>query len=273
MEWNVSPEIFRIGPIALRWYSLMFILSFLLGYYLVRKMFLAEKKPEQYMDALFLYMFGGTIIGARLGHCLFYDPVYYLTHPLEIFAVWQGGLASHGATIGIIIAVYLFSQKRKETPFLWTLDRVAIVVALAGFFIRLGNLFNSEIVGAPTTVPWAFIFPRYEQDPVPRHPAQLYEAIAYLLVFIFLFLLYRRTQANTRHGLIVGIFLVLVFGFRFFVEFFKEVQESWEASLPLDMGQLLSIPAVLLGLYLIKTAKPPVVQKSTPTGKRKKAGA
>lgn len=273
MEWNVSPEIFRIGPFALRWYSLMFILSFLLGYYLVRKMFLAEKKPEQYMDALFLYMFGGTIIGARLGHCLFYDPVYYLTHPLEILAVWEGGLASHGATIGIIIAVYLFSKRRKETPFLWTLDRVAIVVALAGFFIRLGNLFNSEIVGASAQVPWAFLFPRYEQVPVPRHPAQLYEAIAYLLIFIFLFRFYRRKQANTKHGLIVGIFLVLVFGFRFFVEFFKEVQESWEASLPLDMGQILSIPAVLLGIYLIKTAKLPAAHKSPPAGKRKNARA
>jgi len=153
IEWNVSPEILRIGFFALRWYSLMFILSFLLGYYITRKIYLQEKKPEKYVDEIFLYVFAGTIIGARLGHCLFYDPLHYLSNPLEIFMVWQGGLASHGAAIGILTAIYLFARKRKNVTFLWTVDRVVIVVALAGFFIRLGNLFNSEIIGRQTDVP------------------------------------------------------------------------------------------------------------------------
>jgi prolipoprotein diacylglyceryl transferase len=272
IEWNVSPEIFRLGPFALRWYSVMFILSFLLGYIIIRKILLIEKKPENYMDELFLYMFGGTIIGARLGHCLFYDPLYYLSNPLEIFMVWKGGLASHGAAIGILIALYLFARKKKDVSFLWTVDRIVIVVALAGFFIRLGNLFNSEIVGSKTDMPWAFIFPRYESNPVPRHPTQLYEAIAYLLIFIFLYQFYRRKQAKTELGLLFGLFLVSVFGFRFFVEFLKEIQEAWEAALPLDMGQILSIPFVLTGLYLIKTARPPAISKVPPKGKGKPPG-
>jgi prolipoprotein diacylglyceryl transferase len=269
IEWNVSPEIFRIGPFALRWYSLMFIFSFLLGYIIIRKILLIEKKPEKYLDELFLYVFAGTIIGARLGHCLFYDPLYYLSNPLEIFMVWKGGLASHGAAIGILTALYLFSRKKKDVSFLWTVDRVVIVVALAGFFIRMGNLFNSEIVGSPANVPWAFIFPRYETNPVPRHPTQLYEAIAYLLIFIFLYQIYRRKQAKTELGLLFGLFLVGIFGFRFLVEFFKEIQEAWEAALPVNMGQILSIPFVLVGLYLIKTAKPPSPQKLQPKRKHK----
>lgn len=270
IEWNVSPEIFTIGPFALRWYSLMFILAFLLGYQITRKIMLLEKKPESYTDQLFIYVFVGTILGARLGHCLFYDPLYYLSNPLEVFMVWKGGLASHGAAIGILTVLYLFARKKKDITFLWTVDRVVIVVALSGFFIRMGNLFNSEIVGKPTDVPWAFIFLRYtgETTHVPRHPTQLYEAIAYLLIFFLLYQIYRRKQAKTESGLLFGLFLVSVFGFRFFVEFFKEVQESWEASLPLDMGQILSIPFVLIGLYLIKNAKPPLPQKQ-PQPKRK----
>lgn len=269
IEWNVSPEIFRIGFFALRWYSLMFIFSFLSGYYITRKIYLQEKKPEKYVDEIFLYVFAGTILGARLGHCLFYDPVYYLSHPLEILMVWKGGLASHGAAIGILISLYLFARNKRDVTFLWTVDRVVIVVALSGFFIRLGNLFNSEIVGSPTDVPWAFIFPRYESNPVPRHPTQLYEAIAYLIIFIILYRIYNRKREKTESGLLFGFFLVTIFGFRFFVEFFKEVQESWEAALPLDMGQILSIPFVLIGLYLIFIAKPPAPQKIPPKQKRK----
>jgi phosphatidylglycerol:prolipoprotein diacylglycerol transferase len=269
IEWNVSPDIFSIGPFTLRWYSLMFIFSFLSGYFITQKILRQEKKPDSYLDQLFIYVFVGTIAGARLGHCLFYDPVYYLSHPLEILMVWKGGLASHGAAIGILISLYLFARNKRDVTFLWTVDRVVIVVALAGFFIRLGNLFNSEIVGSPTDVPWAFFFPRYESDPVPRHPTQLYESIAYLIIFFILYRIYQRKREKTESGLLFGLFLVTVFGFRFFVEFFKAVQESWEASLPLDMGQILSIPFVLIGLYLIFTAKPPAPQKVPPKQKQK----
>lgn len=182
IEWNVSPEIFRLGPFAIRWYSLGFVFAFLLGYYIIRHILRLEKKPEVYVDELFVYVFLGTIIGARLGHCLFYDPGYYLKHPLEILMIWHGGLASHGAAIGILTALYIFSKKRKDISFLWVLDRVVIVVALSGFFIRMGNLFNSEIYGKEAHIPWAFIFKRV--DNIPRHPTQIYEAIAYLIIFL-----------------------------------------------------------------------------------------
>jgi len=190
-----------------------------------------------------------TVLGARLGHCFFYNPVYYLSHPLEILMVWKGGLASHGAAIGILTAIYLFVKKKKEYTFLWILDRIVITAALAGFFIRMGNLFNSEILGKQSSVPWAFIFASV--DNVPRHPAQLYEAIAYLIVFGFLFWYYNRTKANFKPGMIFGLFLVLVFLFRFFVEFIKEDQTYFEQDMVLNMGQLLSIPLIFAGLFLI----------------------
>ncbi len=257
IRWDVSPEIFRLGPLALRWYSLGFMLSFFLGYLIFKWIYQREKKPLESLDSLFVYMFFGTLIGARLGHCLFYDPGYYLSHPLEILKVWEGGLASHGAAIGITIALYLYSSKHKDQPFLWILDRIAIVVALAGFFIRLGNLFNSEILGKPAHVPWAFVFVRV--DNIPRHPVQLYEALAYLLIFILLFWLYRNKQAGTREGYLIGMFFITVFGVRFFLEFFKERQAAFRLPVDLTMGQLLSIPFVLLGIYLLVRAlkKPP----------------
>ncbi len=277
IEWNVNPEIFRIGPFALRWYSLMFMISFLGGYYLLRNIFRKEGQDENDVDEIFLYVFIATIVGARLGHCLFYNPGYYLSNPLEILKVWEGGLASHGAAIAIPIAIYLYAKKKTGQTFLWVIDRVVITVALAGCFIRLGNLFNSEIVGAPTEVAWAFKFPRYESNPVPRHPTQIYEAIAYLIIFFVLYKTYRIKREKTEHGLLFGIFLVGVFGFRFFVEFFKEVQESWEAAIPLKMGQWLSIPFVTLGLYMIYRAKkqgePPPLPKKKPVSPKKKKKA
>lgn len=259
IEWNVSPIIFSIGPFALRWYSVAFVLSFLLGYYLLRNIYIEEKKPEKDVDDIFLYVFLGTIIGARLGHVLFYDPGYYFSHLSEIFMIWHGGLASHGAAVGILLAIYLYVRGRKGQSFLWAVDRVVIVVALAGFFIRMGNLFNSEIVGRPTSVPWAFLFPRFEDIPVPRHPTQIYEAAAYLLIFFLLFHTYRKRKAATPQGLLFGMFLVTVFGFRFLVEFLKEVQVPWENALPLTMGQFLSVPFVLLGLWLMRNARRPSV--------------
>jgi phosphatidylglycerol---prolipoprotein diacylglyceryl transferase len=250
--WNVSPDIFSIGPITIRWYGLLFALSFLIGYQIMLLIFSKENKSENDLNDLVLYMILGTVIGARLGHCFFYNPEYYLSRPLEILQVWKGGLASHGAAIGILTAIYLYNRKKNSFSFLWLMDRIVITVALAGFFIRMGNFFNSEIVGKPTNAEWGVIFVRdLEHITVPRHPAQLYEAVAYLLIFIFLLAFYFRTKGISRHGLIFGFFLVLVFTFRFIIEFFKENQSLFEEKMFLNMGQLLSIPLILLGLYLL----------------------
>lgn len=208
-----------------------------------------EKKSEQDLNDLVWVMILGTVLGARIGHCLFYNPSYYLRHPEEILQIWKGGLASHGAAIGIMIAIYFYVRKRKDMTYLWIFDRIVITVALAGFFIRMGNLFNSEIIGKPTNSSWGFVFTSV--DMIPRHPAQLYESIAYLFIFFFLFWFYFKKEGKFKQGLIFGLFLVLVFSFRFFVEFFKENQSSFEAGMFLNMGQLLSIPLVLLGIYLL----------------------
>ena len=253
IRWNVNPELFSIGPFHIRWYGLLFAASFIIGYEIVRRIYKAEGKKEGDLNDLLWYMILGTVIGARLGHCLFYDPKFYLSHPVEILLIWKGGLASHGAAIGILLAIYLYARKKPDQSFLWVMDRIVITVALAGGFIRTGNLFNSEIIGKPTDVPWAFVFVRV--DDIPRHPTQIYEATAYLIIFVILFWLYKKYGAKLNDGYLFGIFLVLVFTFRFFVEFLKAPQESWEQALPLDMGQLLSIPFVLLGVYLLYRVK------------------
>jgi len=249
IEWSVSPEIFHLGPISVRWYGFLFAMAFVAGYFIMTWVFNKEGRPRTDLEQLSVYMIFGTVIGARLGHCLFYNPEYYLSNPIEIFKVWEGGLASHGAAIGILTAIYLFSKKKKNYPMLWTLDRVVIVVALAGTFIRLGNLFNSEIIGRPTDVSWAFIFTAV--DNIPRHPAQLYESIAYLIIFLILLFLYYKGIEKNKSGLLFGIFLVLVFTFRFFVEFVKENQSGFEETMVLNMGQILSIPFVLAGIVFI----------------------
>ena len=249
INWDVSPDIFSIGPITIRWYGLLFAMSFIVGYQIMVIIFKRENKSEQDLNDLVWYMILGTVLGARLGHCLFYNPDYYLSHPLEILQIWKGGLASHGAGIGIIAALILYSKKKKDISFLWIMDCVVITVALSGFFIRMGNLFNSEIIGKPTNGNWGFVF--VSVDNIPRHPAQLYEAIAYLLIFIFLLSFYFRVKGKFKNGLLFGIFLISVFGFRFFVEFFKENQSPFEQNLFLNMGQLLSIPFVLLGIYFL----------------------
>lgn len=245
----MSPDIVTIGPFTIRWYGLLFALSFIVGFQIMTFFFRKEKRNENDLNDLIWYMILGTVLGARLGHCFFYNPIYYLSHPLEILMVWKGGLASHGAAIGILTAICLFIKRKKEYTFLWVLDRIVITAALAGFFIRMGNLFNSEILGKQSDVPWAFIFASV--DNIPRHPAQLYEAIAYLLVFILLFWYYNHTKANFKPGMIFGLFLVLVFSFRFFVEFIKEDQTYFEQDMVLNMGQLLSIPLIFAGLFLI----------------------
>jgi phosphatidylglycerol---prolipoprotein diacylglyceryl transferase len=248
IKWNADPKIANLGALEVRWYGLFFALTFFLGYLIMAKMYKKEKIKIELLDKLTIYMFIGTLLGARLGHCLFYESEYYLANPLEILYVWEGGLASHGALIGILIVLFIFRYNNKMSV-LWLLDRLVIVTALAAFFIRMGNLFNSEILGIQTDVPWAFIFERI--DNVPRHPAQLYEAIFYLFVFVFLLLFYTKLKAQIKGGLFFGWFLVLIFGFRFFVEFIKESQVSFEDDMSLNMGQWLSIPAVITGLVMI----------------------
>ena len=247
--WDVSPEIFSLGPLSIRWYGLLFASSFLVGFYIMQWIFKKEGKPEDDLNDLIWYMILGTVIGARLGHCLFYDPVYYLSNPLEILKVWKGGLASHGAAIGILTSIYYYSKKKKGQPYFWVMDRVVITVALGGSFIRLGNLFNSEIIGIPTDLPWAFTFASI--DNIPRHPAQLYESIAYFITFLILFIYYKKHDGKFKEGFLFGAFLILVFGFRIFVEFIKENQSAFEQGMILNMGQLLSIPLVIAGFYFL----------------------
>ena len=252
ITWSISPEIFSLGPIHIRWYGLLFATSFITGFKIMEWVYKKENRPMDDLNDLIWYMILGTVIGARLGHCLFYNPDFYLSNPFEIIKVWRGGLASHGAALGIFTALYYYSKKKKNQSFLWVADRVAIGVALAGFFIRTGNLFNSEIVGIPTDLPWGFIFTSV--DNIPRHPAQLYEALFYLVSFIIIILQYKKHEGKFKDGYLFGIFLILIFGFRFFVEFFKKHQESFEQGMFLNMGQLLSIPLVLAGIYFLYNA-------------------
>lgn len=247
--WNVNPEIFRIGHFAVRWYGLLFAAGFVFGYYIMKKIFRNEGLGDETLDRLTVYVAIGTIVGARLGHCFFYEPGYYLAHPWEILKVWHGGLASHGAAIGILLSLWLFVRKEKK-PFIWAIDRVVIVVALAGALIRLGNLMNSEIYGVETTLPWGFVFLRNGEN-APKHPTQIYEALAYLTTFFVLLWIYWKTKGTQKPGLLFGLFLVMVFLFRFFVEFVKEDQVTFEAGMKLNMGQLLSIPFVLAGIGIL----------------------
>lgn len=251
--WDIDPEIFRLGPLAVRWYGLLFALGFLLGYYIVEKMFKKDGIKLEWLDKLFVYTMIATVVGARLGHVFFYGWEFYSQHPAEIIKVWRGGLASHGAAIGIILALWYYSRKVSKKSILWILDYVVIPVALAGCFIRLGNLMNSEIIGTQTNVPWGFQFVRASifEPNSPRHPAQLYESICYLISFGVLMFMYWKTNAKQFEGRILGAFFVMIFTARFFIEFIKENQEAFEEGMKLNMGQLLSIPFVLAGLFFI----------------------
>lgn len=249
INWDMNPEIFRIGNFAIRWYGLLFASGFFFGYLIFLRFFKKEGISVELLDKLTIYMALGTIIGARLGHCLFYEPEYYLGNPIEILKIWQGGLASHGAALGILIAMWLFARKFKK-PYIWILDRIVVVVALAGSFIRFGNLMNSEIYGIETGLPWGFVFIR-NLEIVPKHPTQIYEALTYLLIFILLFLIYKKTEGKPRPGMLFGLFLILVFGMRFLIEFIKEDQVAFESGMKLNMGQWLSIPLVIAGIIII----------------------
>jgi prolipoprotein diacylglyceryl transferase len=224
-------------------------MSFVVGYFIMLRIFRKENIPEPLLDQLSMYMLIATVVGARLGHVLFYEPAAYLAHPLDILKIWQGGLASHGAAIGIIAALYLFSRKTRQ-PFFWVIDRIVIVVALSGFFIRTGNLFNSEIYGNVTDLPWGFIFERAGET-LPRHPTQIYEGLCYLILFFFLLWYYYKKDGKPRPGYLFGIFLIVVFGFRFIVEFIKEPQVEFETAMTLNMGQWLSIPLVIAGIVIL----------------------
>jgi len=253
IHWNPDPEIFSLGNFAIRWYGLLFASSFVFGYIILLRMFKKEGIPVKLLDDLTTYMIIGTIIGARLGHVFFYEPAWYLSHPLKILEIWEGGLASHGAGIGIILTLIIFSRVKKR-PFLWVMDRIVIVVALSGFFIRMGNLMNSEIYGNITTLPWGFYFLRsiVPSDAMqPRHPTQIYEALSYLAIFIFLINYYYKKNGTPSPGFLFGMFLILVFGIRFLIEFLKVPQVGFEQDMALNMGQLLSIPFILAGFVIV----------------------
>lgn len=249
IPWDMNPEIFRLGGFAIRWYGLLFALAFLFGTLLMTRFFKIEGKPADTIDRLLLYMLAAVVVGARLGEVLFYNPGYFLRHPLEIPMTWRGGLSSHGAVAGILVALYLYSKRTPGQPFLWVLDRIVIIVALGGGLIRIGNFMNSEILGRPTLGNWGVIFKRV--DPLPRHPTQLYESFTYLSLFILLMILYRFLETEKRQGLLSGMFLTVGFSARFMIEFTKVSQTAFDETWVLSMGQWLSIPVILLGLYLL----------------------
>ena len=274
IDWSVRSEIFE-GWRTPNLYGLLFISGMIIGYYIVRKMFKVENIHEKYLDKLLLLVVPATIIGARLGHLVFYENAFdftdkngfvhegYLSHPYNIIKIWEGGLASHGAAIVILAVLYYYSRKIVHRPMLWILDRVVVAIAIAGCFIRLGNLVNHEIIGVPTDLPWGFKF-LYTEDKylingeqVYRHPAQLYEAILYLISFVVLFRMYWKTKAKYTAGKIFGAFMVLIWTIRFVVEFIKEGQSDFDGTMLLNTGQLLSIPFILIGVYLlVRKVKP-----------------
>lgn len=258
IEWTVHPEVLPDTWLPVRWYGLFFATSFLLGYNIMRKMFQRAGLSDEILDKLLIYVMVATVVGARLGHVFFYDWEYYRNHLVEIPMVWKGGLASHGAALAIILSLYFFTRRALDRSLLWILDRVVVTVALAGFFIRMGNLFNHEILGVASDVPWAFVFTRaYVPDPAtPRHPAQLYEALSYLTIFILMFRAFWKTRIAEVEGRLFGWFLVAVFSARFIIEFIKEDQVSFESTMTLNMGQWLSIPLILTGLYFVLRRRP-----------------
>lgn len=265
INWNPSEGI-DLGFFMLRFYSLMFVVAFVLGWFLMKKIYLREGLTVKELDSLFIYTVLATLIGARLGHFLFYEPEMFIKDPLHIFLpvefspkfriVGFRGLASHGAAIGIIIAMYYYSKKIIHKPILWILDRVVIPVAFGGVFVRIGNFMNSEIIGKPTNSDYGVVFQKLGET-FPRHPSQLYEATGYVLVFLILWYTYWKTSKRNNLGYIFGLFLILLWTVRFIVEFFKENQVAFEDQLSLNMGQWLSIPFILIGFYLIYRSKDP----------------
>lgn len=244
--WNIDPILLDFGFIKIRWYGVMFALGFVGSFMTMQWFYQREGKNIEELDTLLWYMVLATIIGARLGHVFLYDPAFYLSHPLKILAIWEGGLASHGAAAGIIFALYLYRRKFGDS-YLWLLDRVSIPTALAGGLIRIGNFFNSEILGLPTQMPWGVIFERV--SPMPRHPVQLYEAISYLTIYGICLLIYKRH--GDKPGFSFGCFLCMMFSARFSLEYFKTEQAMYDTGVPFTTGQLLSMPFFMVGVGLI----------------------
>ena len=256
VNWHVDPAILHIGGFELRWYSILFVSGFILGWFIFSWFCDREKVDKKILDPLLYTLLICTIVGARLGHCLFYQPDYYLGSWKgfwEIFMPWKGGLASHGGTIALILGMWWFAShygKKHDFDFVWLLDHLAIAVAFAGAFIRFGNLFNSEIYGIETNLPWGFIF-ELRGETVPKHPTQLYEGFTYLLLGFVLVALYKYRLDKMWRGQFIGIFLLVCFGSRFLIEFIKEPQVDFEKVMALNMGQLLSIPFILLGIFFL----------------------
>ena len=260
ISWNPDLIICHLGPIAIRWYSTCWLIGLLLAYLIVKHLYKAQKVADEKFDPLFLYCFIGILIGARLGHCIFYEPGYFLSsgqHMVEMIlpirftadGSWHftgyEGLASHGGTLGIIIALLLYCRNMKMNAW-FVVDTISIAVPTTACFIRLGNLMNSEIIGKVTDVPWAFIFERVDMQ--PRHPGQLYEAIAYAIFFFVMWHFWKKHHNWVGTGFFFGLDLALIFTFRFFIEYTKEVQVAFEAGLPIDMGQILSTPFIIIGV-------------------------
>ena len=261
ITWNVSPEIFTAGGFSLRYYSAFFAIGFVLAYFVIKHYYKQENIPQKELDRLTVFVVLGGILGARIGHCVFYEPSYFLTreHWMEMilpfsfspfrFTGYQG-LASHGGAIGVLLAVFIFKFRSKQDGFWAIMDKIVIPTGFVGALIRFGNLMNSEIYGYPTDLPWGFLFVR-NGDTLPCHPTQIYEALCYIVVSIVLILLYRKPKYARMHGLMLGVFLIMVFSARFFIEFLKQNQESFEQGMALNMGQILSIPAVIGGIVLV----------------------
>ncbi len=280
--WDVSPEIFKIGEFELRWYGLSWALAFGLGMLFFSNFIKRENLPPKTIDRIIWFGALSTIIGARLGHCLFYDPADYLSNPIEILKIWEGGLASHGAALGLLLGLWLFSRKTK-LPYVWGLDRIMVPVTIGGAAVRLGNLMNSEIYGKPTGKDWGFEFVRDNQwlqnspEGLPVHPTQLYEAACYVITFLILmWLYYGRNEGCKRPGVMFGVGLIGVFLTRFLIEYVKNPQVDFEKGMTLMMGQWLSIPFVLLGIFMIVWAyrkKPALVDEAAMRQKKKAEAA
>lgn len=256
INWNPDPVLIHLGPLELRWYSLLFMSGFIIGWYIFKWFSKREKMDLSYLDSLLVTLIIATLVGARLGHCLFYQPDYYLGSWkgfLEIFMPWKGGLASHGGAIALLIAMWWYAKRYGQKfgfDFLWMMDRLCITVAFAGCMIRLGNLMNSEIYGDVTNLPWGFVFER-NGETLAKHPTQIYEALSYLLLGLGLVWTYKHKLDKVYRGFFFGTFLIGCFGMRFLIEFIKEPQVGFEETMVLNMGQLLSIPFVVAGVAIV----------------------
>ena len=269
--WNPDPVAFSMGPLEVRWYGLIYATGFLFAVWLISKMFKSEGYPEEWADKVFIYLVIATIVGSRLGHVFFYDWAYYKDHLLEIFQVWKGGLASHGGAAAIILTTWLMAKYMCHKSFFWLADRIYVICAPVAALIRVGNLMNSEIYGDVTNLPWGFIFER-RGETKPKHPTAIYEALSYNILGLGLLWAYWKKLDQLKRGTIFGIFLIVLFGMRFLIEFIKEPQVGFEESMVLNMGQWLSVPFILAGIVILiwslKKGKPCRIVREAPAPKK-----